>query len=76
MVKLTSVHRDWLIDMTPDKLAEGDGYSARAWVQREAGEGETQGDNFTFSDLGHYATQMDAASRGESWAIQWLNEND
>jgi hypothetical protein len=51
-------------------------YAARAWVQREAGEGETQGENFIFSDLGHYATQGEAASRGESWAIRWINEND
>jgi hypothetical protein len=74
MIKLTSVHRDWIIDMTPDTLL--DGFSARAWVQREAGEGETQGENFMFSDLGQYATQGDAASRGESWAIRWLTEND
>lgn len=74
MIKLTSVHRDWIVDMTPDTLP--DGFSARAWVQREAGEGETQGENFIFSDLGHYATQGEAASRGESWAIRWINEND
>ena len=74
MIKLTSIHRDWIVDMTPDTLA--DGFSASAWVQREACEGEAQGENFIFSDLGHYATQGEAASRGESWAIRWINEND
>ncbi len=74
MKKLTSVHREWTVDMTPHALS--DGFSARAWVQREAGEGETQGENFIFSDLGHYPTQDEAASRGEAWAIQWINEND
>ena len=74
MIKLKSVHRDWIIDMTPETLS--DGFSARAWVQREAREGETQGENFIFCDLGHYATQREAAARGESWAIRWLNEND
>ena len=74
MTKLTTTHRDWLVDMTPDSLA--DGFSASAWVQREAGEGEAQGDSFCFSDLGHYATRAEAANRGEAWAIRWLNEND
>jgi hypothetical protein len=73
-MKLTSIHRDWFVDMTPDTVP--DGFSASAWVQREAGEGETQGENFTFSDLGHFATQDEAVHRGESWAIRWINEND
>jgi hypothetical protein len=60
--------------MTPDTL--GSGFSASAWVQREASEGEAQGENFVFSDLGQYATQAEAANRGESWAIRWLDEND
>jgi hypothetical protein len=66
LIKLTSIHRDWIVDMTPDTLP--DGFSASAWVQREACEGEAQGQ--------HYATQGEAASRGESWAIRWINEND
>ena len=47
--------------MTPDTLP--DGFSASAWVQREAGEGETQGENFIFSDLGHYDITLHKARR-------------
>jgi hypothetical protein len=74
MTEMISMHRDWTIDVTPEPLAIG--YSARAWMQREAAEGEANGDNFTFSDLGDYATQGEAASRAAGWAVRWLNEND
>lgn len=74
MIKLTTIHRDWIVDMTP--VAVHDGFSASVWVQREAGEGENQGDSFMFSDLGRFATQGEAACRGETWAIRWLDEND
>lgn len=59
LIKLTSVYRDWIVDMTPDALP--DGFEASAWVQREAGEGETQGENLIFPDLGHYAIQVERA---------------
>jgi len=74
MTSMISTHRDWTIDVTPETLAVG--FSAHAWMQREAAEGEANGDNFTFSDLGDYATPGEAAARAAGWAVRWLNEND
>lgn len=74
MIKLTSVHRGWILDMTPSALQNG--FLASVWIQRDAGEGECHGENFIFSDLGCYPTRGEAARRGESWAIRWLDEND
>ena len=67
-------HAEWDIEATPTRV--GQKWRANSHATRQPSEdGDDQGDNLTFSDLGDFETESEAINRAVQWTAHWIEQN-